>query len=45
MAEVELIKPSVLYNILNQRTVFSSLSDPNYLLLIGDDCLVTLDLS
>jgi len=34
MAGMELIDPTILYNLLNQGTQFPCLSDPNYLLLI-----------
>lgn len=33
---LELLEPTDLYNILQQSTCFSNLSDPNYLLLIGE---------
>ncbi|CAH1801705.1 unnamed protein product [Owenia fusiformis] len=34
MAELQLIEPTELYNILNQGTRYPALSDPNYLLLL-----------
>lgn len=33
---LELLDPSDLYNLLQQSSIFSNLSDPNYLLLIGE---------
>lgn len=32
---LELLEPTDLYNLLQQSTVYSNLSDPNFLLLIG----------
>ena len=32
---LELMEPTVLYNLLNQAFEYSSVSDPSYLLLIG----------
>lgn len=32
---LELLEPTELYNMLQQATIFSNLTDPNYLLLMG----------
>lgn len=32
---LEILDPTDLYNMLQQATIYSNLSDPNYLLLIG----------
>jgi len=37
---LEILEPTDLYNLLQQSTVYSNLSDPNYLLLIGRCWLV-----
>jgi hypothetical protein len=33
---LELLEPTELYNMLQQATVFSNLTDPNYMLLMGE---------
>ena len=32
---LELLEPTELYNMLQQATIFSNLTDPNYMLLMG----------